>query len=78
MKIVDISLYNDFVDGKNSKPLMDIYKDSDLGDWLVSKLLNRDESYEEEGKTIVTVDQNYKIFMRLFLSQSIRIGYIIR
>lgn len=25
LKMVNISLYNDFVNGKNSKPLMDIY-----------------------------------------------------
>lgn len=47
LKIVDISLYNDFVNGKNSKPLMDIYKESDLEDWLCSGLLNRDEAFEE-------------------------------
>ena len=29
LKIVDISLYNEFVCGRSSKPLMDIYKDSD-------------------------------------------------
>ena len=58
LKIVDISLYNDFVNGKNSKPLMDIYKESDLEDWLCSGLLNRDEAFEEiEGKTLVTVEQ---------------------
>ena len=32
LKIVDISLYNQFVCGKSSKPLMDIYKDSDKGE----------------------------------------------
>lgn len=58
LKIIDISLYDDFVNGKNSKPLMDVYKDSELGNWLVSKLLNRNESYEEEeGKMMVTVEQ---------------------
>ena len=40
LKMVNISLYNDFVNGKNSKPLMDIYKESDLGEGLCYELLN--------------------------------------
>ena len=51
LKIVDISLYDEFVNGENSKPIMDIYKESDVGDWMASKLLNDDESYVKiEGK----------------------------
>lgn len=69
LKIVNISLYNDFVNGKNSKPLMDIYKESDLGDWLCSKLLNRNEAYEEiEGKTLVTVEQKLQSLYEAILS----------
>lgn len=57
LKIIDISLYNEFICGKNSKPLMDIYKDSDKGEWLVTGLLNRNESFEkEEGKNVVTIE----------------------
>ena len=37
LKIVDISLYNQFVCGKSSKPLMDIYKDSDKGESLATR-----------------------------------------
>ena len=71
LKIVDISLYNDFVNGKNSKPLMDIYKESDLGEWLCSKLLNRNETYEEtEGKTFVTVEQKLQsLYEAIFVTE---------
>ena len=71
LKIVNISLYNDFVNGKNSKPLMDIYKESDLGDWLCSKLLNRNEAYEEiEGKTLVTVEQKLQsLYEAIFVTE---------
>lgn len=71
LKIVDISLYNDFVNGKNSKPLMDIYKESDLGDWLCSKLLNRDEAYEKiKGKTLVTVEQKLQsLYEAIFVTE---------
>ena len=71
LKIVNISLYNDFVNGKNSKPLMGIYKESDLGDWLCSKLLNRNEAYEEiEGKTLVTVEQKLQsLYEAIFVTE---------
>lgn len=71
LKIVNIPLYNDFVNGKNSKPLMDIYKESDLGDWLCSGLLNRDEAFEEiEGKTLVTVEQKLQsLYEAIFVTE---------
>lgn len=71
LKIVDISLYNDFVNGKNSKPLIDIYKESDLEDWLCSGLLNRDEAFEEiEGKTLVTVEQKLQsLYEAIFVTE---------
>lgn len=58
LKIVDISLYNEFICGRSSKPLMDMYKDSDTGERLAAVLLNRDETLENgDGKNIVTVEQ---------------------
>lgn len=73
LKIVDISLYNQFVCGKSSKPLMDIYKDSDKGEWLATRLLNRNEAFEvEEGKSVVTVEQKSNSYTMQFLLQNIR------
>lgn len=71
LKIVDISLYNEFVCGKNSKPLMDIYKDSDKGEWLVARLLNRNESFEEEeGKSVVTIEQKLQeLYDAIFVTE---------
>lgn len=71
LKIVNISLYNDFVNGKNSKPLMDIYKESDLGNWLCHRLLNRYEAFEEiEGKTLVTVEQKLQsLYEAIFVTE---------
>lgn len=46
LKIVNISLYADFIEGKNATPLMDIYKDSNEGKCLISILLNKDETNE--------------------------------
>nr|WP_282928584.1 integrase DNA-binding domain-containing protein [[Ruminococcus] torques] len=71
LKIVDISLYNQFVCGKSSKPLMDIYKDSDKGEWLATRLLNRNEAFEvEEGKSVVTVEQKIQqLYDAIFVTE---------
>ena len=71
VKIVDISLYNQFVCGKSSKPLMDIYKDSDKGKWLATRLLNRNEAFEvEEGKSVVTVEQKIQqLYDAIFVTE---------
>lgn len=69
LKIVDISLYDEFVNGENSKPIMDIYKESDVGDWMASKLLNDDESYVKiEGKKLVTVEEKlHQVYEAVFV-----------
>lgn len=71
LKMVDVSLYNDFICGRSSKPLMDIYEDSDKGEWLVARLLNRNETFElEEGKTLVTVEQKIQqLYDAIFVTE---------
>lgn len=55
LKLVDVSLYNEFVAGKNLKPIIDMYSNSDIGDWLGERLLNEGETLEElEGRVTVT------------------------
>ena len=40
---------------------MDIYKDSDKGEWLATRLLNRNEAFEvEEGKSVGLVRDNFE------------------
>lgn len=60
-----------FSDGKSSKPLMDIYKDSDKGEWLATRLLNRNEAFEvEEGKSVVTVEQKIQqLYDAIFVTE---------
>ena len=71
LKIVDISLYNEFVCGRSSKPLMDIYKDSDKGEWLATRLLDRNETFEEEeGKNVVTIEQKLQqLYDAIFVTE---------
>lgn len=42
LKITDISLHDDFINGKNDQPLLDLY-DNDFGDFICEMLLNNDE-----------------------------------
>ena len=76
LKIVDISLYNEFVCGRSSKPLMDIYKDSDEGEWLATRLLDRNETFEEEeGKKVVTIEQKLQqLYDAIFESSALLVG----
>lgn len=61
LRIVDISLYNEFVEGKNAQPLIDMYKESYIGTRLLGSLLTRDEAFEErEGLKLVTREQKLK------------------
>lgn len=58
LNIVDISLCNEFMDGKNVQPLIDVYKDAKVGRRLAGSLLNGEEVFEDiKGKKLVTREQ---------------------
>lgn len=58
LKLTNITLYDEFLFGKNSKPFFDIYLNSSIGERMVEKSLNRDECLvAEEGKILVTAEQ---------------------
>lgn len=58
LKIVNITLHDEFVDGKNAQPLLDIFDIEEFGDRFLYGLLNRDESFvDEENKKKVTQKQ---------------------
>lgn len=61
LRIVDVSLYNEFVNGKNMKPLIDIYEDSYIGKRLLGSLVTREEAFEKiEGIKLVTREEKLK------------------
>jgi len=49
LKMVDTSLYYDFINGRNSKPLMG---DREFAKGICDMLLERDETYDMEHKTV--------------------------
>ena len=51
LRMADITLYYEFINGRNSKPLIEIVGDRDLGTGICSMLLERNETYDEERHT---------------------------
>lgn len=48
LNIIDTSLHDEFVNGNNAQPLIDIFDTRDFGDWFLQGLLNKDESFVDE------------------------------
>ncbi len=77
LQIADISKYDDFVNGKDGKPLRELFDTEKQFPFLVS-MLNRDESFEvEEGKRLVTesdlIDKLYEaIFIKDYSGKEYR------
>ncbi len=58
LKIINISLYDEFVAGSNAQPLIDIFDTKDFGDWFLHGLLNKDESFiDEDNKKKISYKQ---------------------
>lgn len=58
LKIADMTLYSDFICGKNVQPLIDIFDSEGFGERALSGLLNGDESFDNaENKKVITKSQ---------------------
>lgn len=58
LKMVDISLYYQFISGSNGKPLIAMFNTEEFIDWFIARLLNKDESFEKEaGKRQVSPEE---------------------
>ena len=51
LRMVDSSLYYDFINGRNSKPLIDIIGDGKIGSGICSMLLEQNETFDNERHT---------------------------
>ena len=61
LRMIDIKLYNDFIEGKNPQPLLDIMGDRDIARGLCSTLLGRNETYAEAQENQTTVKLSDKL-----------------
>ncbi len=71
LNIVDISLYDDFVNGKDDSPLIELFAGEDVGEWDLRNCLKNDESFDdEESKTKVTKEQIVKrVYKAIFVNE---------
>lgn len=77
LKIVDISLYHEFISGNNSKPLIDVYLGSELEDYFMPWLLNNNESYKAtEGMRVVSKeDKLNSLYHAIFVMEYSAVNY---
>lgn len=71
LRIIDVSLHDEFVTGKNGMPLIEILDTEEFNEWIVRRLLNEDESFEnEEGKKQVTVEEKViQLYNAIFVKE---------
>ena len=63
LRMIDRKKYEDFINGNDATPVIDIYKGYDDGKWILNEMLNPDETfYDEEGKKTITVEQKIREF----------------
>lgn len=81
LKIADTPLYNDFVNGTNSQPLVDLFSDED-DKWILKRMLNDDESFvEKEDKKLIDTTEIIERFYQAVFGEysgniySVRIGH---
>lgn len=83
LRMYDIDAYNDFIEGKDDSPLIEIIGDGDIASGFCSSLLERNETYStapNTGKTTVILsDKLHSVYKFLFdtnkqASQESRIG----
>ena len=75
LKMVNTNLYNEFIEGKNSKPLLDILGEGDIAGGLCGSLLRNTETYLEgqPNKTFVTrADKLNEVYCAIFAGKEAR------
>ena len=71
LEIVDMVLHDDFVNGKNEKPLLELFDTDDFGGWHLSVLLMNNESLsDEKGKTKASKEELLKkVYSAIFINK---------
>ncbi|MBO5452502.1 MAG: hypothetical protein J6A69_00840 [Clostridia bacterium] len=62
LQLYNNTLYNNFLEGKDATPLIDILSTEDYKDWVCSRLLSDSEEFEDTGtgKTVVKIEDKLK------------------
>ena len=76
LKIHNIDVYEDFVNGKNYKPLLEVFEN--IEDGFFNELLNKNETFEapSEEQTQVSLESKIKeLYNVIFIKQYTRTEY---
>lgn len=76
IKIHDLDVYEDFIHGKNYKPLLEVF--NNIEDGFFNDLLNSSETFEtpDEKQKQVSLEEKIKeLYNAIFIKQYTRTGY---
>ena len=76
IKIHDMDVYEDFIHGKNYKPLLEVF--NNIEDGFFNELLNSNETFEapDEKKTQISLEEKIKeLYNVIFIKQYTRTEY---
>ena len=68
LKIVNTTLHDEFVDGKNAQPLIDIFDTEEYGNYFLEGLLNEDESFGDGQKKVTRKQKIMDLYNAIFSS----------
>ena len=86
LKIIDVTLHKDFINGRNWQPLLDLY-DNDFGVYICRKLLNNNEilidgptnTHSETEKEEVTREEKLiELYEAIFTKNYTNVDYVTR
>ena len=86
LKIIDVTLHYDFINGKDWQPLLDLY-DNDFGACICSKLLNNDETLVDgptnnymntDNKEVTREEKLIELYEAIFTKNYTNVDYVTR
>ena len=71
LKMVDISMYEQFISGKSGKPMVDILNTKEFSTGLLCRFLKEDESFSQiEKKKLITPEEKIlEIYNAIFVNK---------
>ena len=71
LKMVDVSLYEKFISGKNPEPMINVFNTEEFKDLIGESFLGQNESFNiEEGKEMITLEEKIiEIYNSIFVNQ---------